>query len=231
MSETKLDRWVIPSDTVAKLKDIASKFSELNTGSVGDIFWLIDQPDSDYDYEGDSIAVGINKKGELVKAYDSHCSCNGAFDDGLDAHAYGEQPLEGELTVDFSDQYLNTHDDWLPELKATTDTLYNVLNGKSVEPKEVIGLPNAEIRRAVVELVGYDKIVSDAEVLDTSNTDGDLLRIKLADDEDLVLLHVKDPSTTREYFLRVPPNMKTARQARAWTFGFEPEEFVCEVES
>lgn len=34
-------------------------------------------------------------------------------------------------------------------------------------------------------------------------------------------VHVKDPSTNREYALRVPPTMKTAQEAVAWTFGFE----------
>lgn len=230
MSETKQqEKWVIPKTTVEKLKDISTKFSELNTGSVGDDFWIIIQDDSDGDYEGDSIAVGINKKGELIQAYGSHCSCNDSWDEGM--NAFNNQPLNGQLVVDFSDNYLSTHEDWLPELKKTTNTLYKVLNGKDVAPKDIIGLPNAEIRRAVIEIVGHEALVKDAKTIDDSSIDGKLLVIKLPEDEDLKLLHVKDPSTDREYFLRVPPTMKTAKQARAWTFGFEPEAFNLEIET
>jgi hypothetical protein len=221
MSETK--KWTIPATTVEKLKDIANKFSQLNTGAVGDEFWLIEQEDSAGDYEGDALAVGINKKGELIQAYSSHCSCDDSWDAGM--NAYGNQPLEGELVVDFSGQIFSPHDNWLPELKKTANTLYKVLNNKSVSPQEVIGLPNAEVRRAVIEVVGYNKLTKEAKTTDTSSVDGELMTIELPEDENLNLLHVKDPSTAREYFLRVPPNIKTAKEARAWTFGFEAEDF------
>lgn len=220
MSETKT-KWTIPKTTVAQLKDISSKFSQLNTGMVGDEFWIIVADDTEGDYEGAGIAVGINKQGQLIQAQDSHCSCNGNFDGGFEA--FGNQKLEGALTVEFDTYY--TFDNWLPELKKTASTLYKVLNGKSVNMQEVIGLPNAEIRRAVFEIVGYNKLTEHAKVKDVSDIDGRLMVVELQDDEDLALLHVKDPSTTREYFLRVPPQMKTAKQARAWTFGFEAEDF------
>ena len=228
MSETRQTEWKIPEETVEKLAYVSQEFGKLNTGATGDEFWLIVQDDSEGDYEGDGLAVGVNKAGELIQATDSHCSCNGNFDDGF--KAFGNQKLSGNLTVEFDDLY-HDHEDWLPELIETTDTLYAALTGETVNPEAIIGLPNAEIRRAVVELVGYDKIIDAAEELDRSEVDGTLLRIKLPEDEDLVLVHVKDPSTDREYFLRVPPQMKTARQARAWTFGFEAEEFALEKES
>ena len=35
------------------------------------------------------------------------------------------------------------------------------------------------------------------------------------------VLRVKDPSTARIYFLRVPPTIERADDACAWTFGFD----------
>lgn len=219
MSEIKKE-WLIPSETVEKLAYISKEFHRLNTGSTGDEFWLIVADDIEGDYEGCGLALGINKNGELIQAEDSHCSCNSNFEDGFTA--YGHQPLSGALTVKY-DIY-QPFDDWLPELITTADALEKVLKGKDVDAKSIIGLPNAEIRRAVVELVGYDKIVADAKTLNES-ADGKLLKIELPNDEDMVLVHVKDPSTEREYFLRVPPTITTAREARAWTFGFSADDF------
>lgn len=221
-----IKKWVIPALTVKKLAYISKEFSRLNTGAVGDEFWIIVADDTDGDYNGEGIAVGINKKGELIQDSDSHCSCNSNFDGGMTPN--NPQKLDGELTVEF-DIYSN-FDDWLPELTATTDTLYKVLKGKDVNSKDIIALPNSEIRRAVVEIVGYEKIVEEAITLDES-ADGKLLKIPLQEDEDIVIVHVKDPSTTREYFLRVPPNIKTAKQARAWTFGFDESDFNLDIET
>ena len=46
-----------------------------------------------------------------------------------------------------------------------------------------------------------------------------LYRAELPDDESLVLLWVVCTSTAKEVFLRVPPNMTEAAEARDWTFG------------
>lgn len=221
MSETK--QVMIPKDTIRKLKNIAKKFSKLNTGAIGDDFWIATGGGGGYEWS--QFDIGINKKGELLTCEQSGCSCNGP-DEPWDN---SPQPLDGEVT--FEDGYDNQQSEAVEDLIPTVDTLYKVLNSKAVTPQEIIGLPNAEVRRAVIELVGYEKLTDGALVKDESEVDGRLLVIKLQDDEDLNLLHVKDPSTTREYFLRVPPNMKTARQARAWTFGFEADEFELAKES
>ena len=221
MSETK--KVVIPKETVRKLKNIAAKFKKLNTGAIGDEFWLA--TGSGGDYEWSQFDIGITKDKKLITCSQSGCSCNGPDEPTADEHL----ELTGEIT--FEDGYDGEYSEAIEDLIPTVDTLYKALNDKDVSPKEIIGLPNAEVRRAVVELVGYDKIVSEAKTLDESETDGKLLRIPLKEDEDIVLVHVKDPSTDREYFLRVPPKMKTAREARAWTFGFDAEDFVMEKES
>lgn len=223
MSETKT--VTIPKDTVRKLKNISKKFSKLNTGSIGEEFWIATGGGGGYEWS--QFDIGVNKKGELLTCEQSGCSC------------YGPEPPEDDSPtkllvskeITFQDGYDNEHSTAIEELIPVVDTLYKVLNDKTVSPKEIIGLPNAEIRRAVIELVGHDKLVKNAKTLDSSVVDGTLLKVNLPEDEDLVLLHVKDPSTTREYYLRVPPKMKTAKEARAWTFGFEAEDFVLERET
>lgn len=48
----------------------------------------------------------------------------------------------------------------------------------------------------------------------------------------IAFLHVKCPSTGHDHILFVPKEMKTAKEARAWTFHLTPEEFdglVCET--
>lgn len=222
MSETK--SALIPKKTREQLIDISKKFSKLNTGSVGNELWLA--RDGGGGYEWDQIDLGVNKSGELVRCDQSGCSCYGPEPPTADS----TYPLDSPIRVDNSSYYDTDIEDVVKELITVTNTIYKALNNEYVPPKDVIALPNSEVRRAVVELIGYDKIVDVAEVIDES-PDGKLLKIKLQEDEDIVLVHVKDPSTTREYFLRVPPKTKTAREARAWTFGFEPEEFELEVES
>jgi hypothetical protein len=44
-------------------------------------------------------------------------------------------------------------------------------------------------------------------------------------DDRLMVVEVVCPSTRRKYFLCVPPWFQTARQAVAWTFGLEEEQY------
>jgi hypothetical protein len=74
-----------------------------------------------------------------------------------------------------------------------------------------------------------------AEVLDRDRDAGGerrLLRVRVEGDEDLVCVAVICPSTGRQYLLRVPPAMKTCRQAVAWTAGFaHPDDYKPLVET
>jgi hypothetical protein len=46
-----------------------------------------------------------------------------------------------------------------------------------------------------------------------------------AQDEPIMMLHCFDRSSTREYWIRVPPTMLSAHEAAAWTFNLSPEEY------
>ncbi len=95
-----------------------------------------------------------------------------------------------------------------------------------ITSKQVLKEKNAEVRRVMIERMGYLKF-SDEVGAKELNQDTDaggkrqLLRIELNDDEPLVGLVCRCPSTDRQYFLRVPPDMKTCHQAAAWIAGFD----------
>lgn len=98
---------------------------------------------------------------------------------------------------------------------------------EQITAREVLAEENVELRRAMIESMGSARFLLEAraEVLDvdrdTSGRERQLLRVPLANDEDLVCVWVICPSTERQYMIRVPPDMKTCHQAVAWTAGFQ----------
>lgn len=219
MSEIKSVQ--VSPELVEKLKFISKNIKKLNVGGKSEL-WLATDPDSEGGYEWDQFDIGVNDKGELITCHQSGCSCNGP-----EAPEAGETyPLVGEINAEF-ESYYSQGKGLIAELTEVTETLYSVLKKKPANAETIIKLPNAEIRRAIIELIGMEKFIKSAnpQVIDKNEAHGELLKISLEGDEDMVLLYVKDPSTTREYFLRVPPSMKNSAQARAWTFGFDETDF------
>jgi hypothetical protein len=92
--------------------------------------------------------------------------------------------------------------------------------------KETLAERNAEVRRVMIERMGYLRFAQEAnaKVLDRDQDAGgprQLLSIDLEEDEPLVGLSCRCPSTGRQYFLRVPPTMNTCHQAAAWMAGYD----------
>ena len=97
---------------------------------------------------------------------------------------------------------------------------------ETIAASEVLGEGNAEKRRVLLERMGYEAFLADAQaqVLDRDTDPGGerrLLRVPLPADEDLICVAVSCPSTGRQYVIRVPPRTRTCRQAAAWIAGFE----------
>jgi hypothetical protein len=100
---------------------------------------------------------------------------------------------------------------------------------ETITVAEILGERNAELRRVLLERFGFERFMDEAgaAVMDRDRDAGgerQLLRLKLEGDEDLVCVSVSCPSTERRYLLRVPPTMRTCRQAVAWTAGFDDPE-------
>ena len=104
-----------------------------------------------------------------------------------------------------------------------------IMNKNSLSAKEAITWENIEQRRAACEILGWAKVLRelDAKVI---NEDGDpeigtLVEVNLPDIGKEKFLRVLC-GTKREFALPVPPDMKTALQANAWTFGMDIKDFV-----
>jgi len=103
---------------------------------------------------------------------------------------------------------------------------------ESLTPSQIRHEENAELRRVMLEFYGYDRYLaeSNAAPLHRDET-GVLWRIPLADDEDVVMVEVVNSTpepdgTNRTYWLRVPPETRTAREGVAWTFGLDTDTYA-----
>ena len=100
---------------------------------------------------------------------------------------------------------------------------------ETITAREIFETPNVELRRVLMERMGYEAFVAQAnpQTLDADADPGGerhLLSVPIAGDEPLVVLMVSCPSTERRYMLRVPPSLRSCRQAAAWLAGFDREE-------
>lgn len=107
----------------------------------------------------------------------------------------------------------------------------------SIRVQEIEAEPNLEVRRVLMERYGMARYLSDsgAERVDEDES-GILYRRSLASGEILAMVRVVNATSEpdgsfREYFLRVPPEIRSAREAVAWTFGLTEAEYRPEVES
>ena len=99
---------------------------------------------------------------------------------------------------------------------------------KDLDPSEVLTAKNAEVRRFLMKRVGYEQ-VKEAVKAQVVHHDGTSELLKFADGD--MYVKVQDSSTEREYLLYVPGNMKTCKQAIAWTFGLGEAEYQPLIET
>jgi hypothetical protein len=106
----------------------------------------------------------------------------------------------------------------------------------------IVNEPNLEVRRVLIDLYSPDRYVVDAGgrllsedetgqlwVLESQNSPGREARR-------MTVVRVVDATPKangehRVYWLHVPPTMRTAREAVAWTFGLDSDEYRPEVET
>lgn len=96
---------------------------------------------------------------------------------------------------------------------------------------------NMELRRSMIEMYGIANYLRDTHAKEIHRDSFGVLYRKDQDGEEplvMVELENKTPEpdgTYRKYFLRVPPTMRTARQAVAWSFGLTASEYKPTQES
>ena len=94
----------------------------------------------------------------------------------------------------------------------------------SLTAKIALTWPNIEQRRIACEILGWHAILADLQAKtierDDDPTIGELVEVTIPDVGRERFLRVRC-GTGREFALPVPPTMKTALQANAWTFGID----------
>jgi hypothetical protein len=105
-----------------------------------------------------------------------------------------------------------------------------ILHPKLITISDILNEKNQSVRNVMIERYGLEKFLNDLkyEIIDScSNEDGEsqLLKVKLNEIEPMMLVKVICPSTKRYYFLRVPPDMKTVKEAIAWTFNLTESQY------
>jgi hypothetical protein len=120
----------------------------------------------------------------------------------------------------------------LKDISVSEDVAYGRFNVHDIDRET-----NAEVRRSMIDRFGVERYLqeSGAEVIHQDEF-GVLYRRTPSIGEPMLVVKVvnstQEPDGSRkEYFLRVPPSMLTARQAVAWTFSMGEFEYGPRVET
>jgi len=104
---------------------------------------------------------------------------------------------------------------------------------KAVTPHEALTWENMEQRRAACEILGWATILDQLKGRTIDRNDnpeiGELIRVTIPDIGEENFLRVRC-GTGRTFAIPVPPDMKSAAQANAWTYGFDnPDDYQLEM--
>ncbi|MBN3871017.1 DUF6745 domain-containing protein [Nostoc sp. JL33] len=130
---------------------------------------------------------------------------------------------EGEPAIEFIDGYslYSYHGVTLPEK-------YGKIHPEQWQAEWLLSEENAELRRVLIEGIGYARICEELQAIELDNwAEYTLLKIdNNVDIEPIYLLKMTCPSTGFIHALRVPPNINSAREAIRWVnWDVDPEEF------
>lgn len=99
----------------------------------------------------------------------------------------------------------------------------------SLTPTIAIKWANIEQRRCAMEILGWANVIRQlkGKVIDKDGDPeiGELIEVNIPDIGKEKFLHVLC-GTKREFALPVPPEMKTALEAQAWTWGMDEKSFI-----
>ena len=103
-----------------------------------------------------------------------------------------------------------------------------IMHPEEVTREDWLQEHDLEVRRVIQERLGNDRFVElvGGRCIDTG-TRGNLIEVDLGSDSEGVAhyVQVRDASTQRQYYLRVPPSIRRADEAVAWTFGLDEQDY------
>jgi hypothetical protein len=102
-----------------------------------------------------------------------------------------------------------------------------IVEPEALTREDFLSEENIEVRRAMMECMGDRFVPNMGGYVIDEGPRGQLYQVDLAGDPERVARYVcvQDASTPRQYFLRVPPRIKTAAEAVAWSFGLSGEDY------
>jgi hypothetical protein len=114
-----------------------------------------------------------------------------------------------------------------------------ITNPESLTLQEVLAHVNTEVRFVGMKIVGMDKVMNDkkTKIIHRDEEKGQVLfQIKGIFQDPVCYVKVvnstQEPDGTfKDYYLCVPPDVKTCKQAVAWTFRLEEQEYQPEQET
>jgi hypothetical protein len=97
---------------------------------------------------------------------------------------------------------------------------------------KILRAPSADVRRIMIERVGAERFIamSGARMISRDET-GALWSWQFSSRQQWAAVEVENGSAEsdgsyRRFFLQVPPRMRSARQAVAWTYGLDEHQYA-----
>ena len=112
-----------------------------------------------------------------------------------------------------------------------------VSHPETITIQQIENEKNVEVRRIMIERYGSGRYLEDSGARKVHEDEtGILYRRNISGDEPIVMVRVvnstpESDGTRKVYWLEVPPTMRTAREAVAWTFDMSPDEYRLTYES
>jgi hypothetical protein len=103
--------------------------------------------------------------------------------------------------------------------------------------EDIAAEKNVEVRRVMIERFGQSRYLLESGAKEISRDNlGALYRKDMDDDEPIVMVKVTNSTpefdgSQKDYFIRVPPDIATAKAAVAWSFGMKPIEYKPMIET
>lgn len=110
--------------------------------------------------------------------------------------------------------------------------LFRMLERKTLTAADIMRCRNIEIRQYLLQEYGFERFMSEigGKVIHLDGT-SKLIAIEWGNGEGVRAVRVKDSTTGKYYLLRVPPTVKTCKEAVAWTFDVNVKDYVPKVET
>jgi hypothetical protein len=112
-----------------------------------------------------------------------------------------------------------------------------VMRPETLTVEQIDGEQNQEVRRIMIERFGAARWLREGgAILVHQDVRGKLWRKAREGDTDVVMVEVKNSTpepdgTIKDYWLRVPPTVKTVNEAIGWTFNMSATEYRPQVET